>query len=208
MPAFAGFKGVDHFYNVSFHELTHWTGHKSRLDRDLKNRFGSRTYAAEELIAELGAAFAQSLALTGTSRMRATSPLGLSCCRMTNEHSCSAQSGVQGRGLPSRISPCRAGGRAARWYRSPPYPTPNSASAMSRSTTSIRGPALASKCFTPTAHLRHSAEEALVGLVGSPARLFTDWLAYRAVCYELRSISPCHGNRFGDQPRCLPKPCC
>jgi len=57
MPAFAGFKGADHFYNVSFHELTHWTAHKSRLDRDLKNRFGSRQYAAEELIAELGAAF-------------------------------------------------------------------------------------------------------------------------------------------------------
>ena len=57
MPAFAGFKGADHFYNVAFHELTHWTGHKSRLDRDLKNRFGSRQYAAEELIAELGAAF-------------------------------------------------------------------------------------------------------------------------------------------------------
>jgi antirestriction protein ArdC len=57
MPAFAGFKGADHFYNVAFHELTHWTGQKSRLDRDLKNRFGSRNYAAEELIAELGAAF-------------------------------------------------------------------------------------------------------------------------------------------------------
>ena len=51
------FKGADHFYNVAFHELTHWTGHKSRLDRDLKNRFGARNYAAEELIAELGAAF-------------------------------------------------------------------------------------------------------------------------------------------------------
>jgi antirestriction protein ArdC len=37
--------------------MTHWAGHKSRLDRDLKNRFGSRNYAAEELIAELGAAF-------------------------------------------------------------------------------------------------------------------------------------------------------
>jgi antirestriction protein ArdC len=57
MPAFAGFKGADAFYNVAFHELTHWTAHKSRLDRDLKNRFGSRNYAAEELIAELGAAF-------------------------------------------------------------------------------------------------------------------------------------------------------
>jgi antirestriction protein ArdC len=57
IPAFAGLKGADHFYNVAFHELTHWTAHKSRLDRDLKNRFGSRSYAAEELIAELGAAF-------------------------------------------------------------------------------------------------------------------------------------------------------
>jgi antirestriction protein ArdC len=57
MPAFGAFKGADHFYNVAFHELTHWTGHKSRLGRDLKNRFGSRSYAAEELIAELGAAF-------------------------------------------------------------------------------------------------------------------------------------------------------
>jgi antirestriction protein ArdC len=57
VPAFGAFKGADHFYNVAFHELTHWTAHKSRLDRDLKNRSGSRSYAAEELIAELGAAF-------------------------------------------------------------------------------------------------------------------------------------------------------
>jgi antirestriction protein ArdC len=57
MPAFEAFKGADHFYGTAFHELAHWTGHKSRLDRDLKNRFGSRNYAAEELVAELGAAF-------------------------------------------------------------------------------------------------------------------------------------------------------
>lgn len=57
MPTFGAFKGADHFYNVAFHEVTHWTGHRSRLDRDLKNRFGSREYAAKELTAELGAAF-------------------------------------------------------------------------------------------------------------------------------------------------------
>ncbi len=57
MPAFQAFKGADHFYNVAFHELTHWTGHKSRLDCDLNHRFGERAYAAEELVAELGAAF-------------------------------------------------------------------------------------------------------------------------------------------------------
>jgi antirestriction protein ArdC len=57
LPAFAAFRGADQFYNVAFHELAHWTGHKARLDRDLKGRFGQQAYAAEELIAELGAAF-------------------------------------------------------------------------------------------------------------------------------------------------------
>jgi antirestriction protein ArdC len=57
MPAFQAFEGADHFYNVAFHELTHWTGHKARLDRVLKHRFGERAYVAEELVAELGAAF-------------------------------------------------------------------------------------------------------------------------------------------------------
>lgn len=57
MPSFEAFKGADHFYCTAFHELSHWTGSKSRLDRDLRNRFGSRAYAAEELVAEVGAAF-------------------------------------------------------------------------------------------------------------------------------------------------------
>jgi antirestriction protein ArdC len=35
----------------------HWTGHKSRLARDLGHRFGERAYAAEELVAELCSAF-------------------------------------------------------------------------------------------------------------------------------------------------------
>jgi len=39
------------------HELTHASGHESRLNRDLSGRFGSESYAAEELIAEMGAAF-------------------------------------------------------------------------------------------------------------------------------------------------------
>jgi antirestriction protein ArdC len=57
MPSFASFKGADHFYNVVFHELTHWTGAKSRCDRDFGKRFGDQAHAAEELAAELGAAF-------------------------------------------------------------------------------------------------------------------------------------------------------
>jgi antirestriction protein ArdC len=39
-----------------YRHKTHWTGHSSRLDRNLKNRFGTEAYAAEELVAELSAA--------------------------------------------------------------------------------------------------------------------------------------------------------
>jgi antirestriction protein ArdC len=57
MPAFGAFKNADSFYATAFHEVGHWSGAKSRLDRDLRHRFGSREYAAEELIAEITAAF-------------------------------------------------------------------------------------------------------------------------------------------------------
>lgn len=57
MPGFAAFKTSPDFYGVAFHELTHWTGAKHRLDRDFSGRFGTKAYAAEELVAELGAAF-------------------------------------------------------------------------------------------------------------------------------------------------------
>jgi antirestriction protein ArdC len=57
MPAFEAFKSAAHFYGTAFHELGHWTGHWSRLHRDLRHRFGDRSYAAEELIAEICAAF-------------------------------------------------------------------------------------------------------------------------------------------------------
>ena len=45
------------YYSVLLHEHVHWSGHPTRLDRDLSGRFGSEAYAMEELIAELGAAF-------------------------------------------------------------------------------------------------------------------------------------------------------
>ena len=56
MPPAPLFDGYDHYYATLAHELSHWTGHGSRLGRDLKNRFGSESYAAEELVAELSAA--------------------------------------------------------------------------------------------------------------------------------------------------------
>jgi antirestriction protein ArdC len=57
MPSFAAFKSAANYYATTFHELGHWTGHRTRLDRDLKHRFGERAYAAEELVAEICAAF-------------------------------------------------------------------------------------------------------------------------------------------------------
>ena len=57
MPARETFINFEAFYSVACHEMTHASGHKSRLDRDLSGRFGTEAYAMEELIAELGAAF-------------------------------------------------------------------------------------------------------------------------------------------------------
>lgn len=48
---------TDAWYATHLHELTHWSGAKHRLGRDLANRFGSEAYAMEELVAELGSAF-------------------------------------------------------------------------------------------------------------------------------------------------------
>lgn len=69
MVPFANFKEPVGYYSVLAHELTHWSGAKRRLDRDLSGRFGSESYAFEELIAELGAAFiAGQLALPSEPR--------------------------------------------------------------------------------------------------------------------------------------------
>jgi antirestriction protein ArdC len=45
------------YYRTCLHELTHATGHPSRLGRDQSGAFGSKAYAREELIAEMGSAF-------------------------------------------------------------------------------------------------------------------------------------------------------
>ncbi|RYZ10772.1 MAG: DUF1738 domain-containing protein, partial [Myxococcaceae bacterium] len=57
LPEKALFTSTEAYYDVALHELTHWTGHKSRLDRPLGGRFGLNAYAFEELIAEMGSAF-------------------------------------------------------------------------------------------------------------------------------------------------------
>jgi antirestriction protein ArdC len=57
MPGFKLSRGRAEYAATLFHELIHWSGHPSRLNRELGTRFGEKATAAEELIAELGAAF-------------------------------------------------------------------------------------------------------------------------------------------------------
>lgn len=53
LPERAQFPTANNYYATALHELGHWTGHSSRLDRDLANPFGSEAYAKEELRAEI-----------------------------------------------------------------------------------------------------------------------------------------------------------
>ena len=55
LPQKKRFKSTEKYYNTFLHELTHWTGHQSRLQRPIST--DKKSYAFEELIAELGASF-------------------------------------------------------------------------------------------------------------------------------------------------------
>jgi antirestriction protein ArdC len=57
LPLPEQFDTVEGYYGTALHELTHWAGHKTRLDRQSGKVFGDQAYAAEELVAELGATF-------------------------------------------------------------------------------------------------------------------------------------------------------
>lgn len=52
-PGKGQFPDAASYYAVSLHELGHWTGHSTRLGRDLAHPFGSEGYAREELRAEI-----------------------------------------------------------------------------------------------------------------------------------------------------------
>ena len=57
LPPRRAFPSADSYYATALHELTHWTSHSNRCNRQLGKRFGDMAYAAEELIAEMGSAF-------------------------------------------------------------------------------------------------------------------------------------------------------
>ena len=53
LPNRRTFSSLSGFWGTAMHELAHWTGHESRLNRDMRHSFGSQKYAREELIAEV-----------------------------------------------------------------------------------------------------------------------------------------------------------
>jgi putative DNA primase/helicase len=53
LPDKSQFPSADKYYAIALHELGHWTGHETRLNRDLLHPFGSDGYAREELRAEI-----------------------------------------------------------------------------------------------------------------------------------------------------------
>lgn len=67
MPEMERFRSGYGYMSTFLHEAGHATGHESRLDRNIKNSFGTPDYAREELRAEIASAFtAQELGLPGT----------------------------------------------------------------------------------------------------------------------------------------------
>lgn len=57
VPPQRAFHEPINYYRTALHELTHATGHAKRLGRSILNAFGSKDYAREELVAEMGSAF-------------------------------------------------------------------------------------------------------------------------------------------------------
>jgi len=71
LPPQAAFATAQGFCGVLIHEMSHWSGAPSRLNRDLRNSFGSHDYAREELRAEIG-------------QVMVCAELGIADCDFTN----------------------------------------------------------------------------------------------------------------------------
>lgn len=73
MPEISLFDSSEAYYSTFFHELTHWSGHSSRLNRKgitETARFGSEVYSREELAAEMGSAFLSAMCRIDTGEVQ------------------------------------------------------------------------------------------------------------------------------------------
>ncbi|USK77801.1 ArdC family protein [Peribacillus frigoritolerans] len=73
VPPMKDFPEIEKYYSTLFHELTHSTGHKSRLNREgitsATAHFGSESYSKEELVAEMGASMLTAMAGFGDTTL-------------------------------------------------------------------------------------------------------------------------------------------
>lgn len=76
LPERHQFKERSSYYATALHEVGHWTGHASRLDRDLSHPFGSDGYAKEELRAEIASMLLGSEVGTGHDPSRHAAYVG------------------------------------------------------------------------------------------------------------------------------------
>ena len=73
VPTISNFDKPESYYSTLFHELIHWTGHASRLNRDMSVVFGDHSYSFEELIAEIGAAYLCNISGISTTTIKNSS---------------------------------------------------------------------------------------------------------------------------------------
>jgi antirestriction protein ArdC len=85
VPPQPAFHDQINFYRTAFHEICHATGSKARLNRNLTGAFGSKDYAREEMVAEMGSAFlCASLGIVPTVRLSDYLGAWLECLREDN----------------------------------------------------------------------------------------------------------------------------
>ncbi|AXB80230.1 ArdC family protein [Novosphingobium sp. P6W] len=85
VPPQCAFYDQVNYYRTCLHELTHAVGHPSRLNRKLTGGFGTKDYAREELVAEMGSAFlCASLGIVPTVRHADYIGAWLECLREDN----------------------------------------------------------------------------------------------------------------------------
>ena len=104
-PPAAYFEPIN-WHRTAFHELGHWTGQASRLSRDLSGSFGSKSYAREELVAEMAGAFVCAIARHRADRAprRLYRLLARGAARGQPRRRARGERGVEGCRFPARLS--------------------------------------------------------------------------------------------------------
>ena len=127
MPRPEQFLSPEGYYGTLCHEATHWAGHESRLNRNLKGRFGGETYAFEELIGETGSALRRLWHNSRTQTRYGKIPEQLDCGsqeRQARDHLSIQPCATCGRFYPQGRTGARAGADTSRHFSRPnPPPT-------------------------------------------------------------------------------------